>query len=163
MILVCNVLFVWNFCDFCVCDILFLLLTSEFACSFSGFFKCKVVVYLRDFFVSWDSQSCIALNLQQHTSIWSPELQLLSMPCVWVCFSGLTPMDTYLVAVAGPWSGWLPQKLCRICWPLMGMFRSCTASYMASGVPGLVPTYWWVGPGYEVADWRPGAPELVFT
>ena len=32
-----------------MCDILFLLLTSEFACSFSGSFKRKVVVYLRDF------------------------------------------------------------------------------------------------------------------
>ena len=32
-----------------MCDILFFILTTEFACSFSISFKCKVVVYLRDF------------------------------------------------------------------------------------------------------------------
>ena len=32
-----------------MCDILFFILTTEFACSFSVSFKCKVVVYLRDF------------------------------------------------------------------------------------------------------------------
>ena len=32
-----------------MCDILFFILTTDFACSFSVSFMCKVVVYLRDF------------------------------------------------------------------------------------------------------------------